>query len=81
MGALVGAAYATGTTVAEMEQITSEISTELLFKEEPPRQVLRRLAKAKGFYRFDELPIPFRAVASDLVTGKPVVSAKANWRT
>ncbi|WP_298931602.1 patatin-like phospholipase family protein [uncultured Ramlibacter sp.] len=35
--------------------------------------VLRRLSKVHGFRRFDELPIPFRAVATDLVTGKPVV--------
>lgn len=35
--------------------------------------VLRRLAKAKGYRKFDELPIPFRAIATDLVTGKPVV--------
>ena len=113
MGALVGAAYATGNSVSEMETIVAEISTELLFKERPPRQersmrrkyddysvffgpeigigegelwfakglvngvqletVLRRLSKLKGFHRFDELPIPYRAVATDLVTGKPVV--------
>jgi len=113
MGALVGAAYSTGTGVVEMEQIISGISTELLFKEKPPRQelsmrqkqddfniffgpeiginngkiglpkgmvtgvqletVLRRLSKAKGFHRFDDLPIPFRAVATDLVTGQAVV--------
>jgi NTE family protein len=113
MGALVGAGYATGTSVAEMEQINAEISTELLFKELPPRDeiamrrkfddylpyigpelgiggngfelpkgvvsgvqletVLRRLAKAKGYHNFDRLPIPFRAVATDLVTGKAVV--------
>ena len=113
MGALIGAAYATGTSVPEMEAITAEITTELLFKENPPRQelsmrrkqddytilfgpelgisgtelklpkgfvtgvqletVLRRLAKAKGYHRFDDLPIVFRAVATDLVTGKPVV--------
>ena len=113
MGALVGAAYATGTTIPEMEDIVGEISTELLFKENPPRRelnmrrkeddytllfgpelglsgsgfrlpkgvvtgvqletVLRQLAKAKGYYRFDDLPIPFRAVATDLVTGKAVV--------
>ena len=35
--------------------------------------VLRQLAKAKGYRKFDELPIPYRAVATDLVTGKPVV--------
>ena len=114
MGALVGAAYATGTSVAEMEKIIAGISTELLFKEKPPRQELsmrrkqddyniffgpetrvsmtaswafpkalcpvcssRRycaeLSKAKGFHHFDDLPIPYRAVATDLVTGKVVV--------
>jgi NTE family protein len=113
MGSLVGAGYATGTSVAEMEKITARISTELLFKENPPRAelsmrrkiddykpyfgpelgisgtgfglpkgvvtgvqletVLRELSKAKGYYRFDSLPIPFRAVATDLVTGKAVI--------
>jgi len=113
MGALVGAAYATGSSIDDMEQIAAEISSELLFKERPPRKeqsmrrkaddfqsfvtpeigvaggklglakglvsgiqletVLRRLAKVKGFHRFDALPIPFRAVATDLVTGKAVV--------
>jgi len=35
--------------------------------------VLRNLSRVKGHYRFDDLPIPFRAVATDLVTGEPVV--------
>ena len=113
MGALVGAGYATGTSVPEMEKITAAISTELLFKEDPPRAersmrrksddyrpyfgpelgiggqgvalpkgvvtgvqletVLRELSKAKGYHQFDKLPIPFRAVATDLVTGRAVV--------
>jgi len=113
MGALVGGAYASGMNMAEMDQIIGEISTELLFKEKPPRQersmrlkeddyglfftpeigvgngklhlgkglvtgvqletVLRRLTKVKGFHHFDDLPIPYRAVATDLVTGKAVV--------
>ena len=116
MGALVGASYATGTSVAEMEQIIQSISSQVLFHDKPPRQersirskqddasilfgfefglrdgelglpkgavsgiqletVLRHLAKAKGFHNFDELPISFRAVATDLVTGKAVVLAK-----
>ncbi len=38
--------------------------------------VLRSLAKAEGYRDFDELPIPFRAVATDLVTGKPVVFSR-----
>ncbi|HLD68243.1 MAG TPA: BamA/TamA family outer membrane protein, partial [Pseudomonas sp.] len=105
--------FATGTSLEEMDVLLNSISTELLFKENPPRQeqamrrkqddysilftpevglkngqvlvgkglvtgvqletMLRQLSKAKGFYRFDELPIPFRAVATDLVSGKAVV--------
>ena len=113
MGSLVGAAYATGMTVPEMDTIIGSISTQLLFKEKPPRQeltmrrkqddnsilftpeigiadgqlkagkglvsgvqletVLRQLSKAKGYFKFDDLPIPYRAVATNLVTGKAVV--------
>jgi len=113
MGSLVGAAYASGTTVPEMDQIMAGITTELLFKEKPPRAelpvrrkiddykpffgpeigvgggkislgkgivtgvqletVLRQLSKIKGYQNFDKLPIPFRAVATDLVNGKAVV--------
>ena len=40
--------------------------------------VLRGLAKVKGYRKFDELPIPYRAVATDLVTGKAVVFQR--WR-
>src|SRR5690606_30083365 len=94
------------------------ISTQLLFKEAPPRQqlsmrrkqddnsilvtpevglndgkikigkglvsgvqleaVLRRLTRVKGYYRFDELPIPYRAVATDLVTGKAVIFSEGD---
>jgi len=35
--------------------------------------VLRELSKVQGYHRFDELPIPYRAVATDLVTGKAVI--------
>jgi len=113
MGALVGGAYASGMSVDEMDTITTSITRELLFKENPPRRersmrrkqddydiyigpeiaykagsfgfakglvsgvqletVLRGLSRVKGNYRFDDLPIPYRAVATDLVTGKAVV--------
>jgi len=113
MGALVGGAYASGMTPAEMEELIADVSTDLLFKERPPRQdqdirrklddrsilfglelglrdgtllfpkgvvsgvqletLLRKLSKLSGYHKFDELPIPFRAVATDLVTGSPVV--------
>jgi NTE family protein len=116
MGSIVGGAFATGVTVAEMAETLGEMSTERLFKEKPPRQersirrkaddftilftpeiglrdgefqlpkgivsgvqletVLRALARAQGYRNFDELPIPFRAVATDLVTGKPVVFSR-----
>ncbi|CAN7698604.1 patatin-like phospholipase family protein [Cupriavidus necator] len=35
--------------------------------------VLRQLAKAPGYRDFDQFPIPYRAVATDLVAGTPVV--------
>jgi NTE family protein len=38
--------------------------------------VLRRIAKVQGYRKFDELPIPYRAVATDLVTGRAVVFAE-----
>jgi len=37
MGALVGAAYATGFSVREMEKLVGDLSTDELFKEAPPR--------------------------------------------
>ncbi|HEY6512895.1 MAG TPA: patatin-like phospholipase family protein [Burkholderiaceae bacterium] len=113
MGALVGGAYASGMSVADMEKVNAGISVEKLFKERPPRQelavrrkaddyrnlvgpelgtgsgaailgkgvvtgvqletVLRELSRVQGYHRFDDLPIPFRAVATNLVTGKAVV--------
>ncbi len=35
--------------------------------------VLRGLVRTPGYHRFDDLPIPFRAIATDLETGKAVV--------
>ncbi|HEY6612090.1 MAG TPA: patatin-like phospholipase family protein, partial [Pseudomonas sp.] len=50
MGALVGGTYATGSSVTEMEAVLEVISTELLFKEDPPRQerAMRRKADDYG---------------------------------
>lgn len=118
MGSLVGAAYATGMNLEQMDTVMASISTEKLFKEEPPRQeqimrrkmddysilftpevgvaadgirigkglvtgvqmesVLRRLAQVKGYYKFDNLPIPYRAVATDLVTGEARVFSEGD---
>ncbi len=113
MGSIVGAAYASGVPVAEMERVLGTLTTRILFEEALPRQersvhlkqddasilatpeigvassgvllpkglvsgvqlegVLRGLSRAPGYRHFDELPIPYRAVATDLVTGKPFV--------
>lgn len=113
MGAIVGAGYASGSTIAEMEDVLRTITTHGLYREELPRRdqaihrkkddgdlyigpelgirdgalklpigvvsgirlegVLRSLVKAQGVRRFDELPIPFRAVATDIVSGDMVV--------
>jgi len=39
-------------------------------------KVLRTLARAPGYQDFDHLPIPYRAVATDLVTGSAVVFSR-----
>ena len=67
MGSLVGAAYATGMTVKKLKFPKGVVTGVQL------ETVLRKLSKVKGFQRFDDLAIPFRAVATDLVTGKAVV--------
>lgn len=116
MGSLVGAAYASGNSVSEMEALLEGLNTNSLFRDKPPREelqirrkqedrsllfspelgigslggdmlpkglvtgvqlesVLRKIS-APGYRDFDELPIPFRAVATDLVTGKAVIFDK-----
>jgi len=113
IGALIGAAYATGIGADEMEKIVSGLSAEALFVDRPPRSdlpirtkieeqrnsigpefgirdgqllvpkglvagvqletMMRRLIRSSDVIRFDDLPIPFRAVATDLASGEPVV--------
>lgn len=116
MGSLVGAAYASGMSIPDMEKMISTLSTNALLQDKPPRterhirrkqedrsllfspelglgsvggdmlskgmvsgvqleSVLRDLS-APGYRDFDSLPIPYRAVATDLVTGKAVVFDK-----
>ena len=114
MGALVGAAYASGTPIKELEQRLTAVDWNDLFTDTSPRadrSFLRkeedqaRLLKleigvkngalrlppgaisgqkldtlfsiitrnSSGFNEFDQLPIPFRAVATDAETGRMVV--------
>ena len=113
MGSIVGAAYATGMSVAEMEQAIAQITTAKLFTDNAPRAdksmrqktddltpylipelgigadgvqlpkglvtgialegELRQLVQIANVRSFDELPIPFRAIATDIGTGEMVV--------
>lgn len=113
MGSIVGASYATGLSLPEMEEAISRIRTATLFTDKPPRAdasmrqksddfvpylipdlgisetgvvlpkgvvtgitlegELRRLVQVPTARSFDELPIPFRAVATDIGTGEMVV--------
>ncbi|MFZ4285507.1 patatin-like phospholipase family protein [Variovorax sp. HJSM1_2] len=111
-GSIVGAAYATGMPLADIEKEMRTLSTALLFRDVvreavPPQRknddalnyvgpeigisaggmslpkgavagvaleaVLRRLTARQQDTHFDRLPIPFRAVATDLATSEMVV--------
>ncbi|MGZ8273670.1 MAG: patatin-like phospholipase family protein [Burkholderiaceae bacterium] len=112
MGSIVGASYASGNSLAEMERDIATITTANLFTDRPPRAdlpmrrkaddtepyiipelgvtgdgitlpkgivtgvsveaQLRKLVKFTTVRRFDQLPIPFRAIATDLGTGEMV---------
>lgn len=119
MGAIVGGLYASGKSVAELEEIVASLDWEESFQDEPPRRnlpfrrkqddeaypvrlelgvsggrlqlprgliqgqkldhILRGLTVATaGIDDFDRLPIPFRAVASDIETGEPYVIASGD---
>ena len=113
MGSIVGAAYATGLSIPEMEEAVGKITTRDLFTDKPPRAdqtirqksddlspfvipelgigkdgvalpkgivtgvalegELRKLVQITNVRSFDELPIPFRAIATDIGTGEMVV--------
>lgn len=113
MGSIVGAAYATGMSVPEMERAIAQITTEKLFRDKAPRAdlslrqktddltpyvipelgvgkdgielpkglvtgvalegELRGLVQVVNARSFDDLPIPFRAIATDIGTGEMVV--------
>ena len=73
MGSLVGAAYASGMSIAEMDKITKTITTELLFHERPPRREMsmRRKVDDYGIFFGPEIGISGGGVtiAKGLVTG------------
>lgn len=115
MGSIVGAGYASGATVKEMEEILSKTDWDALFDETISREDVEYRAKygragqflgdakigvtgegltsfmgvvsgqhvlpllQRLYYRtpgdidFDKLPVPYRAVAADIETGKAVI--------
>ena len=113
MGSIVGAAYATGMTVPQMQKAIASITTQKSFQRpaaaagrddaaqgrrsaavlraraaltrdglQLPKGVvtgialegeLRKLVQVTNVRSFDDLPIPFRAIATDIGTGEMVV--------
>lgn len=120
MGSIVGAAYASGATLEEIEDVLTNTDWDKLFGDGPARDVLPLKDKTgrnreilgdgkfgvvegqlvlptgilqgqrirpllqRLFYRypeatsFDQLAIPYRAVAADIETGQPVIIAKGD---
>jgi NTE family protein len=113
MGSIVAGAFATGSTIADMEALIASVGLRDVLVDDPPRRekpirrkaddrtnyvtpeiglrdgqiglqpgivsgvgleaLLRRAVKVKGFVDFDRLPVPFRAVATDIENGHMVV--------
>jgi len=118
MGSIVGGAYASGTSIAEMEAVLGKLTTAALLVDRPERidqpirrrrddltpyigpefgvqggslrlprgavsgvaleAVLRGLVRTRGIDRFDRLPIPFHAMATDIETGAHVVLSRGD---
>lgn len=79
-GALVGATFASGLTIPEIIEITGKVRWNLLGRfafsrfgiltTEPMRRYIEKNLPVK---RFEEMPLPFACVATDLNTGEAVV--------
>jgi NTE family protein len=81
VGSIVGAAYASGMSAAEMMDLLRPLS----FKDVARPSVRRKFSlldttplaefveRSLGVKRFEDLDIPFAAVAADIVTGEAVV--------
>ena len=81
IGALIGAAYAAGVSADDLADLLRDMRWRDLTRLARPRRLglleasrLRLLVQRLiGDVRFDELPIPFAAVACDIITGRRVV--------
>jgi NTE family protein len=79
-GALVGGAFASGMRVAELEELGREMRWRNFGRMTLSRLGVQSNARMEEYIRerfpvtrFEEMPIPFAAVATDLHTGLPVV--------
>lgn len=91
MGALIGGAYAVGFSVEELENIALQTDWKLMAKLFSPKLPIRSLANSSYLTEFlntifknksfDDLKIPFSAVATDIQTGKMVVFEDGNLMT
>lgn len=83
IGAFIGGAYALGTPTTEIEKIALQTDWKLVAKIFSPSLSLSSIANSKylneflktffGTTTFENLKIPFEAVASDIKTGEPVI--------
>ena len=80
VGSLVGAAYASGMTVSEMEKVLPTIRWSKLVRLVWPRLAICEnsrmehfISKHIGCKTFEELRIPFACIAADTLTGEAVV--------
>jgi NTE family protein len=83
-GALVGGAFASGMTIAELERLGSEMRWRNFGRMTLSRLGVQSNARMEEYIRarfpvtrFEEMPIPFAAVATDLHTGRAVVMRDA----
>jgi len=84
-GAIVGAAYAAGTTPAEAEEMARTLSWRKLARLAFSRRALFTTDRLEALIRavvpaesFEELAIPLKLVATDLATGQRVVMASGD---
>src|SRR6266568_169724 len=82
MGAVVGGLYACGMSPDEIARVMERVDWASLFDDRPPRPDLpyrRKQDESRAFIDdFDRLPIPFRAVATDLADGSMVVLSRGD---
>lgn len=76
-GSIVGALYATGRTIPELERIALSLSWKQMAQVTFSRlgflssdKIERYLVSVMGDVRFEDLPIPFAVVATNLVSGR-----------